>query len=210
MLEQLATWTTGFISTMGYLGIFITMTVQSALIPIPSEVVMPFSGFLVASGRFSLWGVVLIGTLGNLVGSWLAYAFGYWGHEKVVRKFIRKWGKWILISEHELDTVEHWFEQKGEIIVFVSRLLPGVRTIISLPAGIARMNFLSFTNYTIIGSFIWSYLLALIGKVLGENWHTIGKYFHGLDAIIIIAGVGLIAFYIYHKLKPRPAENKTE
>lgn len=162
---------------------------------------MPFSGFLVNTGKFNLWLIVLAGTFGNLIGSLLAYALGYFGEDLIVRKFIRKYGKFILISEHEYERSERWFRKYGELIVFVSRLLPAVRTYISLPAGIAKMNIIKFTFYTTIGSFLWSLLLAYIGVILGTKWRTIGTFFHAFDAVIVIAGLIFVFWYIRRKIK---------
>ncbi len=176
------------------------MLIESALIPMPSEVTMPFSGFLVNTGKFNLWFIVIAGTAGNLIGSLLAYVLGYYGEDLIVRKFIRKYGKYILISEHEYNRSEKWFRKYGEIIVFISRLLPAVRTYISLPAGIAKMNIVKFTVYTTIGSFLWSLLLAYIGVVLGSKWQTIGSFFHAFDAIIVVALSILVIWYVRRKM----------
>ncbi|MBI5465245.1 DedA family protein, partial [Candidatus Gottesmanbacteria bacterium] len=185
----------------GYVGIFFLMLVESALIPVPSEVTMPFAGSLVAGGKFNLFLVVLMGTLGNLVGSLLAYSLGYWGQEAVVRKLIQKYGKYLLITEHEYSRAESWFRKHGEIIVFVSRLLPAVRTFISLPAGIAHMKLRKFIIYTVLGCLPWSFLLTLIGVKLGENWENIGVYFHRFDALIFILLILSVLYYVNHKLK---------
>ncbi len=177
------------------------MLIESALIPMPSEVTMPFSGFLVNTGKFNLWFIVLAGTAGNLVGSLLAYILGYYGEDLFVRKFIRKYGKFVMISEHEYDRSERWFRKYGELIVFVSRLLPAVRTYISLPAGIAKMNIMKFTVYTTIGSFLWSLILTYIGVVLGSKWHTIGSFFHAFDAIIVVVGLLFVFWYVRRKIR---------
>ena len=201
MLETLGTFVINIISDVGYLGIFILMALESACIPIPSEVTMPFSGSLVALGRFNLWMVVLIGALGNLAGSLLAYAIGYWGQDKIVRILIVKYGRYFLISEHEYDRAQKWFLKYGEIIVFASRMLPVIRTFISLPAGIAKMNLTKFILYTTIGSFLWSLVLTSVGMILGQNWQSLEVYFRQFD-VLIVAGLtvgGL--FYLYHKYK---------
>ncbi|MCL4382374.1 MAG: DedA family protein [Patescibacteria group bacterium] len=201
MLETLGTFVINIISDTGYLGIFLLMALESACIPIPSEATMPFSGSLVALGRFNLWMVVLIGALGNLAGSLLAYAVGYWGQDKIVRILIVKYGRYFLISEHEYDRAQKWFLKYGEIIVFASRMLPVVRTFISLPAGIAKMNLTKFILYTTIGSFFWSLVLTSVGMILGQNWQSLEVYFRQFD-VLIVAGLtvgGL--FYLYHKYK---------
>ena len=201
MLELLGSWIIHFISTLGYFGIFVLMTLESALVPIPSEVTMPFAGSLVASGQFNFWIVVLFGTIGNLVGSLLAYFLGVWGEESVVRKMLVKYGKCILISEHEYDRSEQWFRKHGEIIVFVSRILPVVRTFISLPAGVAKMNLTRFIVYTSVGSCIWSYMLTKIGVVLGSNWQSLEGYFHKFDNVLVTIFLVSVGWYVKHKLK---------
>lgn len=201
MLEIIGSTIIRFIQTAGYFGIFLLMTLESALIPIPSEITMPFSGSLVVLGTFNFWIVVLVGTIGNLVGSLLAYWLGWWGGETVVRTVIVKYGKYLLISEHEYDQSERWFRKHGEIIVFVSRILPILRTFISLPAGVAKMKLVKFIAYTTIGSLIWAYFLTTIGVVLGNNWESLQVYFHKFDLVIVAAGIIFVAWYIHHKWK---------
>lgn len=200
-MESIAQWVVNFISTLGYPGIVLTMAIESALIPLPSEIIMPFSGYLASIGRFNLLLVALAGAVGNVLGSLIAYGIGYWGHERVVRRFIRRWGKWILISEDELDEAEKLLHKYKDWVVLGTRMLPGIRTVISLPCGIAKLPIYRFIIMTFIGSFIWSYFLAWIGFIFGENWDTLGPYFHSADAIIIIIILGAVGFYIYHKLK---------
>lgn len=201
MLALLGSFIINLISQTGYVGIFLLMLVESALIPIPSEVTMPFAGSLVVSGKFDFLLVVIVGTLGNLVGSILAYALGYWGQEAVVRKLIQKYGKFILVSEHEYDHAEAWFRKHGDLIVLLSRVLPAIRTFISLPAGVAHMNFKKFVTYTVLGCFIWSVALTWIGVKLGERWDTIGVYFHKFDAVLFVLILIAVFYYINHKLK---------
>jgi len=182
---------------MGYPGILLTMGIESACIPLPSEIIMPFSGSLVSGGRFSMLGVSLAGAFGCVVGSTASYAAGYYGG----RAFLEKYGKYILLSKKEIDDAERWTTKYGDIAIFVSRLLPVIRTFISLPAGIARMNFAKFVLYTFLGSLAWCWTLAYVGKMLGDNWDTLGKYFHQADLVIgilIIAGIG---FFVWHKFK---------
>ncbi len=203
MLEGIAHWVINVISILGYPGIVLTMAIESALIPLPSEIIMPFSGYLVSTGRFDLNLVALSGAVGNVVGSLVAYAIGFYGHEKLVRRFIRKFGKWILVSEHELDETEKLLHKFKDLVVLGSRVVPGIRTVISLPCGFAKLPLGRFIVLTFIGSFIWSYFLAWIGLVLGENWDTLGPYFHKLDAVIVILILGAFGWYIYFKLKNR-------
>ena len=201
MVELVGSWIIHLIATLGYFGVFFLMTLESALIPIPSEITMPFSGSLVATGIFNFWLVVLIGTLGNLTGSLLSYWLGWWGQETVVRKLIVKYGKYFLISEHEYDHSERWFRNHGELIVLASRVLPVLRTFISLPAGVAKMNRTKFISYTVVGCFVWSLVLTQVGVVLGQHWNTIGVYFHKFDIVIVVGCVVVVAWYVYKKLK---------
>jgi membrane protein DedA with SNARE-associated domain len=198
ILQPIGEWIINVISQMGYLGIVLTMGIESACIPLPSEIIMPFSGYLVFVGRFSLIGVSVAGAFGCLVGSVAAYWVGIWGG----RPFIQKYGRYVLISHKDLATADRWFERYGDWAIFFSRLLPVIRTFISLPAGIARMNFLKFVIYTFLGSLPWCFMLAYVGKVLGENWEGIKVYFHKADIFIGIA-IGLGVFYfLYRHLKP--------
>lgn len=201
MVELIGSWIIHFINSLGYLGIFGLMTLESALIPIPSEVTMPFAGSLVAIGTFNFWLVVIVGTLGNLFGSLLAYWLGWWGQEAVVRKVIVKYGKYLLLSEHEYDRSERWFKNHGELIVLASRVLPVLRTFISLPAGVAKMKLKKFVPYTVIGCFVWSIVLTQIGVILGNNWSSLEGYFRKFDVVIVVACVAVIVWYVWRKLK---------
>lgn len=208
MIEQIGHLITNSISSWGYLGVFILMTLESALIPIPSEVTMPFAGFLVGLGKLNFWLIVIIGSLANLFGSLLAYALGYWGQERFVRQLVKKYGKYLLITYDEVETAERWFRQRGELIAFGSRLMPVVRTFISLPAGFSQMNVIKFSIYTFLGAFIWSGVLAYLGVILGENWNLLEVYFRKFDILIIGLGIGVIAFYVWYKLRKIKRENK--
>jgi len=198
ILEPVGAWVIDLISRLGYLGIIIAMGIESACIPLPSEIIMPFSGYLVFAGRFSLWGVSVAGAFGCVVGSVVAYFAGIWGG----RPFILRYGRYVLISHKHLATADRWFERYGDWAIFFSRLLPVIRTFISLPAGIARMNFVKFTIYTFLGSLPWCFALAWVGKVLGENWMSIRGYFHQADIVIIILIVAAIAYFLYRHFKP--------
>ena len=201
ILGAIGSWITNSISTAGYPAVFFLMTVESALIPVPSEITMPFAGFLVGLGKLNFWLVVLLGGLGNLAGSLAAYALGYWGQETVVRKLVKKYGKYLLITYEEVEQAERWFRSHGELIAFGSRLLPVVRTFISLPAGISQMNILRFSAYTLAGSLIWSAFLTYIGKILGDNWNILEVYFKKFDILIVTAGVVMVVGYVYYKIK---------
>jgi membrane protein DedA with SNARE-associated domain len=185
LLVQLVTST---ISQVGYIGIVILMTFESACIPIPSEIIMPFSGFLASTGKLNLIWVTLAGALGNLIGAVITYAIGYYGG----RPFVLKYGKYFFVKEKEVHHAEKFFEKWGDFSVFISRNLPVIRTFISLPAGVAEMKFWKFAVYSFIGSIPWCFALTYIGFMLGSNWMLIRKYGHILD---VIAGI-LILFLI--------------
>src|SRR5215471_14266107 len=189
MLSPLVQFIASIIAALGYGGIFLLMVFESALIPIPSEIVMPFSGFLAATGKLGLIGVILAGSFGNLVGSVATYLLGI----KLGRVFLIKYGKYIFFKPHHLVLTEELFHKYGDKIVFVGRLLPGVRTYVSLPAGIGRTNFLKFTVYTLAGSLIWNTILTYAGFQLGRNWRHIDRYSIYLDVIAVIA---VIIYYL--------------
>jgi len=195
ILAQVASLIIRIISGSGYFGVSLLMAIESACIPVPSEVIMPFSGFLVASGKFSFLPLIIFGALGNLIGSMVAYWVGISGG----RKFLEKYGKYILLRKEELDKSEKFFQKYGSLSVFFARLLPIVRTFISLPAGIAKMPFWRFSVYTFSGSLIWSGFLAYIGVLLGKNWQNIEIYFRNFDWIIGILLIVGIVYFIYKK-----------
>jgi membrane protein DedA with SNARE-associated domain len=193
----LGTFVVNTISSMGYAGVVLLMGIESSNIPLPSEVIMPFSGFLVAMGRFNLVWVAIFGGVGCLLGSLLSYWVGAYGG----RPLIEKYGKYILISRHDLNMADKWFARFGEWAVLIGRLLPVVRTFISFPAGIARVNIWKFSLYTFVGSVIWSYLLAWIGLKMGENWESLKTYFHGADYIIVALILAGIVYWIVRHIK---------
>jgi len=197
ILAIVSFWILSVISAFGYFGVVFLMAVESANIPLPSEIIMPFSGYLVAQGRFSLVGVALAGGTGCLLGSIFSYALGYFGG----RPLVERYGKYFLVAPHDLELGERWLKKYGEWVAFFSRLVPVVRTFISFPLGIARVNFWRFCLYSFVGSVIWSFFLAYLGQKLGENWQAIKVYFHGLDWLIAILAVLGVGYWIYRHLK---------
>jgi len=188
------------ISLLGYSGIVLLMAIESACIPLPSEIIMPFSGYLVSTGQMNLWLVGLAGAVGCVLGSLVAY----WAGSKGGRPLIEKYGRYVLVSRHDLDLADRWFANYGEIIVFVSRLLPAIRTFISFPAGVARMNLKRFAFYTFAGSLPWCLGLAYVGQKLGEKWNqddTLKTWFHRFDFVIGIVAVLLAAWWIWRHIK---------
>ena len=193
------------IENLGYWGIFIAMTLESACIPLPSEVIMPFAGFVVNEGKLTLWGITLVGALGNLFGSLIAYYVGLKGG----RPLLERYGKYILISHSNLDLADEWFKKYGHEAVFISRMLPIIRTFISLPAGITRMDIKKFIIYTFLGSLPWTFALGYLGVKLGPHWNGLKGYFHQLDIIVIIGIMIFLAYLIYKYNKRKIYTRKT-
>jgi membrane protein DedA with SNARE-associated domain len=201
MLEKLlgviATWILSVISSLHYTGIVLLMAIESACIPLPSEIIMPFAGFLVSKGEMTLFGIALAGAIGCVVGSIPAYYVGMFGG----RPLAEKYGKYVLISKKDLDMADRWFATHGEIIIFIARLLPAVRTFIAFPAGVARMNMTKFIVYTFVGSFIWCGLLGYVGMKAGEHWEDLKVYFHESHYVIAALGVAFVAWYVWRHFK---------
>ena len=190
MLERIIGYLAGFIiaviSAGGYLGVALLMAIESACIPLPSEVVMPFAGYLVYVGRFDLFAAATAGAIGCNLGSTVAYYVAVYGGRPV----IERWGRYVLIRTSDLDRAERLFDRYGSAMVFVGRLLPVVRTFIAFPAGLARMRMLPFQVYTFIGSWIWCFALTYVGFVLGDRWNSDPQFrriYHALDIVIVTA-----------------------
>lgn len=205
ILVLLSSFVIWIIGSLGYAGIILAMAIESACIPLPSEVIMPFSGYLVSQGRFTLWGVSLAGALGCTLGSAAAYGVGAYGG----RPFILRYGRYVLITPHEIARADRWFAQYGMAATFISRLLPVIRTFISLPAGIARVPFGRFLIYAFLGSLPWSWVLAYVGMLLGEHWDRVGGLLHSLDVVIVVGLVAGAAWFVWHhwpRRIPQPEE----
>lgn len=201
MIEFLSGYIIHLIQNSGYIGIFILMTLESALIPIPSEITMPFAGFLVGQGKMPFLAVVTVGALGNLVGSWIAYGLGFFLEEKLVLNLVKKYGKFLLISESEYGHATHWLNKYGSGVSFFSRVLPAIRTFISLPAGLAEINFWKFSLFTFLGSFIWSFFLTYVGVYFGSKWNMLEPYFRKFELVIAVLLIGVAFLYVNRKLK---------
>jgi len=200
ILAPLAAFILSIIGTLGYGGVVLCMTIESACIPLPSEIIMPFSGYLVTTGRFTLWGVALAGAVGNVFGSWIAYWLGMKGGRPLAEQLSR----WRVIRVEEYDRADGWLRRHGLKVAFWTRLLPIVRTFISFPAGAARVPFGLFTMYTFVGSFLWALGLAYVGVVLGQHWERIRTYMRGFDVVILIALLVLFALWLRQHLKKGP------
>ncbi len=192
-LSHLANGIMALIAAWGYAGILLWMTLESACIPIPSEVVLPFSGFLISQGKMAFLPAVTAATLGCALGSWLAYGVGAWGGRPAAERY----GRWLLISRQDLDRGEAWFQRHGGLTVLLSRMLPVIRTFISLPVGVARMPWGRFTFYTVLGSLPWCWALIWAGWILGRRWTVLGGYFHRFDMAIAVALGAAVIFWIW-------------
>lgn len=187
------------VGALGLGGVFILMTFESALIPIPSEAIMLFAGFNVARGHYSLAAVTIVGALANLVGSWLAYALGYYGRLDLLEKHQAK----LHISGHHLDWAERWFNRYGTPTVFFARMVPLVRTFISLPAGVAKMPFWRFSILTLAGCVPWVLMLALVGEAVGSQWQQWRGYFGYIDYVVVAVVVAAIVYAIVRRRRSR-------
>ena len=201
ILDPIVNAATDFIDAVGVVGVFILMTLESACIPVPSEAIMLFAGFAVSEGEMTMFGIIAAGVLGNVVGSWIAYAAGFYGRIELLDQ-----NRFIHINRKHLDWADSWFQRHGDATVFFSRMLPIIRTFISLPAGVAKMPFWRFTWLTTLGCIPWVTLLAFIGREVGDNWEEWRDKLHYFDyAVIAIAIGGLIYLLIRRRRDPKPA-----
>ena len=197
MVLKIVEFITGLIASWGYAGIFVTMTLESALIFIPSEVVIPFAGFLAYMGEMNIWLIVLVSSLANVTGSIIAYEIGkYLG-----RGFIERYGRYVLLNMGHVQLIERWFDKYGSVTVLFCRMLPIVRTVNALPAGIGKMNFPKFCLYTFIGSIPWNLALVLVGYLLKQNWNILEKYSLYIDILAIFI-VAAFIFYVVRRVRP--------
>lgn len=202
IISALAGFTIAVISKGGYLGVMALMAIESACIPLPSEIIMPFAGYLVFTGRFNLWWAATAGALGCNLGSVLAYEIGYFGG----RPLVEKYGARVFVTESDLAMADRFFLRFGSAAVFIGRLLPVIRTFIALPAGIAKMPRLKFHIYTFAGSWPWCFGLAWLGMKLGERWHSdprVSQWFHRLDAVIVAVLLAGLAWFVWSHWKHR-------
>jgi membrane protein DedA with SNARE-associated domain len=197
MANGLADFVLRLFTNLGYAGIVVAMAIESCCIPLPSEVIMPLAGFLAFQQRFNLWSATVAGALGCVVGSAVAYWIGATGG----RPLLLRYGRYVLISHHDADRADAFFARYGDLTIFATRLMPIVRTFISLPAGIARMNFGKFIAYTFLGSLPWCLVLAYAGYKLGEHWGEVGGVLHKYDVLVGIGILALVALFLYRHLR---------
>lgn len=196
---HLLTLVKDFLTTIGYPGIFLLMTIEGFGIPIPSELTMPFSGFLASAAggdKFVLPAAIAVGAAGEVAGGIIAYVLGYFGGRPVLERY----GRVVLLSPEELDRGETWFGKYGDWVVLVTRLLPAIRSFIALPAGVVRMPAWRFILFSALGSIVWCTVLALLGHALGQHWNSISTSLRKYDVVLLVAVVVLIAFGIYKRV----------
>ncbi len=185
------------ISQLGYAGIFFLMMLESMIVPVPSELVMPFAGFLVAQGSFNAVLVILASTLGSITGSLIFYYIGKTGGHTLVQRY----GKYVLVDTEDIRKTEAWFKKRGDLTIFLARLVPVVRHLISLIAGIGKMNVKKFTMYTILGAALWNGILTYLGMLLGQHWNEVSQYLENLDLVIIILLIVGCLYFVYRHLE---------
>ncbi len=200
VIEKLALFTTAVISAMGYGGVVLLMGIESACIPLPSEIIMPFAGYLAFKGQFTVHGAALAGAVGCVAGSVPAYYLGLYGG----RPAIERWGRYVLVSHREVEFADRLFARHGQWVVLAGRLLPVIRTFIAFPAGVSRMNMTRFVLYTFVGSYPWCWGLAWVGMKLGEQWNRdprLRAAFHRFDLAIGVALAAGVAWFVWHKVR---------
>ncbi|HEX9722145.1 MAG TPA: DedA family protein [Candidatus Paceibacterota bacterium] len=204
ILELLTEFIIEAIESGGYAGIFLLMALEGSFIPVPSEIILPFSGFLASQGHFSIWTIALVGALGNIVGTLCTYALARY----VGLPFLYKYGKYVLVTHHDIETAQRLFEKYGVPIIFVTRLIPGIRGFLPIPAGVAKMKVAPFVIYVFIGSFLWSLFLTYIGVLIGENWETFGRYAHEVGTVLVLVMFILIGWWLNRQCKQFKKEAK--
>lgn len=200
ILNVIKVWVENIISTMGYPGLYLVMFLENVFPPIPSEVVLPLAGSLTLTGKFSIPMITIMGMLGSLTGAFLFYGLGKWLGEPRVRQLMVKFGKYALLSTDDLDRSLEWFDKYDDWVIFFSRMVPIVRSLISIPAGIASMNFAKFSFYTILGTALWSFVLSYGGRLLGEQWPLIADFINTYQNVVLVLVVIVVVIFVGYRL----------
>lgn len=206
ILDAIKVWTESVISTMGYPGLTLVMFLENIFPPIPSEVVLPLAGNLTNSARFTIVGVVVWGMVGALLGALVFYYLGKWFNEERLRRLVEKYGKWAMLDVADFDRAVDFFERHGEFTIFFGRMVPIVRSLISIPAGLAEMNLLKFVFYTILGTSLWNFVLAFAGRLLGSQWHKVVDWVGLYQNVVLVAGVAAVVVFVVLRLRKRRAD----
>ncbi|MGD2144275.1 MAG: DedA family protein [Anaerolineae bacterium] len=199
-LNTVVVWAQSAVSTMGYPGLVMVMFLENVFPPIPSEVILPLAGSLALEGRFTLLGVTVVGAAGSVAGALVFYGVGYLFGETRVRVLIRNYGRWLMVSEADFDRALAWFDRYGERVIFFGRMVPIVRSLISIPAGIASMNLGTFGVYTAIGTGMWSFLLAFAGYLLGRSWPLVSQWVSRYEKAALGIGIVALIFFFARRL----------
>lgn len=214
LLNAINAWAQNIISTLGYPGLGLVMFLENVFPPIPSELVLPLAGWLTLGddAQFTLLGVTIVGAIGSVAGAFFFYGLGRWFDERRVRFLLQRFGKWFMLSEDDLDTALTWFERYDEYVIFFGRMVPIVRSVISVPAGLAKMNIPRFTMYTAVGTALWSFVLALAGRLLGESWVVVSEVIDKYEDVVLVFGVlvvvGFFGYRFWQRRKSASADPK--
>ncbi len=213
ILNAINLWAQNIIRTMGYPGLGLIMFLENVFPPIPSELVLPLAGWLTLEdgARFSLLGVTIVGAIGSVAGAFFFYGLGKWFDESRVRYLLQRFGKWFLLSEDDFDVALSWFERYDEVVIFFGRMVPIVRSLISVPAGLANMPIGKFTLYTAVGTALWSFVLAFAGRMLGENWSLVADFIDKYETIVlVVCAVAVVLFVVSRVLKLRKQKEEVD
>jgi membrane protein DedA with SNARE-associated domain len=205
VLGQLTDWVIRVVDSLGYVGVALLVTLENVFPPIPSELILALAGFVASRGEASLIGMILAATAGSLLGAWILYGAAYVFGPGPLKALVRRYGRWIRITERDLDTAEHWFARWSTLAVLVCRCVPLVRSLISIPAGLSKMNFLSFTVYTTIGSLVWNTIFVTAGFMLGERWELVLEYSEYFELLVLASFAALVAYGIFWLARRRIA-----
>lgn len=206
MIGSLTSFIVQVIGSTGYAGIFVLMAIEGSFIPLPSEIILPFSGFLASEGRFSIWMIAFVGAVGNIVGTLFTYAIArYLG-----LPFLVKYGRYVLVSRHDIEMAHRLFEKYGVAIIFISRMIPGIRGFLPIPAGIAKMRLVPFVLFVFVGSFFWSLLLTYIGFVIGEHWEIFGRYAHDAGTLLVFLMFIAVGWWLRRQFRQLRKEKAQE
>jgi membrane protein DedA with SNARE-associated domain len=200
-LDAIKIWTESVISTMGYPGLVLVMFLENIFPPIPSEVVLPLAGNLTNAGRFTMFGVIFWGMIGALIGALVFYYLGKWFSEERLRRLVEKYGKWALLDVDDFDRAVAFFDKHGQITIFFGRMVPLVRSLISIPAGLAEMNLPVFCFYTILGTALWNAVLAVAGRILGKEWHRVVEWVGTYQDVVLVVVFAAVAVFVFTRVR---------
>lgn len=203
ILAAINNWVQGIIASAGYPGLGLVMVLENVFPPVPSEIVLPLAGYMTLQGHFTLVGVTAVGTLGSVIGALILYALGWWLDESRVRHLLRHYGRYAMLGEEDLDRALNWFNRYGQPTIFFARLVPIVRSLISVPAGLARMSMFRFLAFTAFGTGLWSFILAWAGKMLGVNWSRVTGFVSHYQDVVIILAAALVLLFLVQRLRSR-------